>query len=237
MVYFVYIQLHSQSWGASNAYSDIQTLSLTKYWKKILVCTLAWVMYCISSNDELFLDNEQTCRLHLQWLPVTRLMLERRRLVRVRRRFTLIQQESDGEQNSDLWYLWMNRNIWKFIKFLKIHISWAFKNKFIIRHWFLREQPFLHSLGRNKFFNLYYLEIIDSCPSLWPSGIGFHLGRNRLRVRNRLWVRFLAVSDIYPMFIEPTITWGYQWEENYLSPFEVLWVKSTMAWHKKLCYF
>ena len=25
--------------------------------------------------------------------------------------------------------------------------------------------------------------------------------------RNRLWVRFLAVSDIYPMFIEPTITW------------------------------
>ena len=46
---------------------------------------------------------------------------------------------------------------------------------------------------------------------LWPSGIGSHLGRNRL------WVRFLAVSDIYPMFIEPTITWvpsgfsGYIW--------------------------
>ena len=38
--------------------------------------------------------------------------------------------------------------------------------------------------------------------SLWPSGIGSHLGRNRL------WVRFLAVSDIYSMFIEPTITWG-----------------------------
>ena len=38
-------------------------------------------------------------------------------------------------------------------------------------------------------------------PSLWPSGIG-----SRFR-RNRLWVRFLAVSDIYPMFIEPTITW------------------------------
>ena len=37
--------------------------------------------------------------------------------------------------------------------------------------------------------------------SLWPSGIGSRLGRNRL------WVRFLAVSDIYPMFIEPTITW------------------------------
>ena len=50
-----------------------------------------------------------------------------------------------------------------------------------------------------------------SCPSLWPSGIGSRL------VRNRLWVRFLAVSDIYPMFIEPTITWvpsgftGYIW--------------------------
>ena len=49
------------------------------------------------------------------------------------------------------------------------------------------------------------------CPSLWPSGIGSRLGRNRL------WVRFLAVSEIYPMFIEPTITWvpsgfsGYIW--------------------------
>ena len=39
-------------------------------------------------------------------------------------------------------------------------------------------------------------------PSLWPSGIGSRLGRNRL------WVRFLTVSDIYPMFIEPTITWS-----------------------------
>ena len=43
------------------------------------------------------------------------------------------------------------------------------------------------------------------------SGIGSRLGRNRL------WVRFLAVSDIFPMFIEPTITWvpsgfsGYIW--------------------------
>ena len=49
------------------------------------------------------------------------------------------------------------------------------------------------------------------CPSLWPSGISMHLGRNRL------WVQFLAVSDIYPMFIQPTITWvpsgfsGYIW--------------------------
>ena len=48
-------------------------------------------------------------------------------------------------------------------------------------------------------------------PSLWPSGIDYRLGRNRL------WVRFLVVSDIYSMFIEPTITWvpsgfsGYIW--------------------------
>ena len=46
---------------------------------------------------------------------------------------------------------------------------------------------------------------------LWPSGIDSRLGRNWL------WVRFLAVLDIYPMFIEPTITWvpsgfsGYIW--------------------------
>ena len=33
----------------------------------------------------------------------------------------------------------------------------------------------------------------------WPSGIGSRLGRNRLRVR------FLAVSDTYSMFTEPTI--------------------------------
>ena len=38
------------------------------------------------------------------------------------------------------------------------------------------------------------------CLSLWPSGIGVHLGWNRLRVR------VLAVSDTYPMFVEPTIT-------------------------------
>ena len=46
------------------------------------------------------------------------------------------------------------------------------------------------------------------------SGIGSRLGRNRL------WVRLLAVSDIYPMFIEPTITWvpsgfsGYIWHDT-----------------------
>ena len=49
-------------------------------------------------------------------------------------------------------------------------------------------------------------------PSLWPSGIGSRLGRNRL------WVRFLAVSDIY-------VHWAY----DYLGHFGVLWVR--MAWH------
>ena len=71
------------------------------------------------------------------------------------------------------------------------------------------------SIMQNKetFYRLYctvldwYIKII----ALWHSGIGSRLGRNRL------WVRFLAVSDIYPMFIEPTITWvpsgfsGYIW--------------------------
>ena len=59
-------------------------------------------------------------------------------------------------------------------------------------------------------------------PSLWPSGIGSRLGRNRL------WVRFLAVSDIYPMFIEPTITWvpsgfsGYIWLDTKIVLKEML---------------
>ena len=54
--------------------------------------------------------------------------------------------------------------------------------------------------------------IVDqNVTSLWPSGIDSRLGRNRLGVR------LLAVSDIYSMFIEPTITWvpsgfsGYIW--------------------------
>ena len=65
-------------------------------------------------------------------------------------------------------------------------------------------------LSRALSLSLYYLSF-DHSPSLWPSGIDSRLGRNRL------WVRFLAVSDIYPMFIEPTITWilsgfsGYIW--------------------------
>ena len=52
---------------------------------------------------------------------------------------------------------------------------------------------------------------VKSVTGLWRSRIGSHVGQNRL------WVRFLAVSDIYPMFIEPTITWvllglsGYLW--------------------------
>ena len=52
-------------------------------------------------------------------------------------------------------------------------------------------------------------------PSLWPSGIGVHLGRNRLRVR------ILAVSDTYPMFIESMIT---RVSSGYI-----------LAWYKNLC--
>ena len=51
-------------------------------------------------------------------------------------------------------------------------------------------------------FNNDNRDLIFNDSSLWPSGIGSRLGRNRL------WVRFLAVSDIYPMFIEPKITWS-----------------------------
>ena len=67
---------------------------------------------------------------------------------------------------------------------------------------------------------------IHICPSLWPSGIGSRLGWNRL------WVRFLAVSDIYPMFIEPTLlgslrgslgTYGLTqklcWKKKNIQPF------------------
>ena len=61
------------------------------------------------------------------------------------------------------------------------------------------------------------------CPSGWPSGIGSRLGQNSL------WVWFLAVSDIYPMFIELTITWvpsgfsGYIWLEQKLCLKKLLW--------------
>ena len=61
------------------------------------------------------------------------------------------------------------------------------------------------------------------CPSLWPSGIGSHLGRNRL------WVRFLAVSDIYPMFIEPTITWVPSGLSGYI------WLDTKIVLKKKIC--
>ena len=55
-------------------------------------------------------------------------------------------------------------------------------------------------------------------PSLWLSGIGSRLGRNRL------WVRFLTVlSDKYPMFIEPTITWVTSGFSGYI-----------MAWPQKI---
>ena len=65
--------------------------------------------------------------------------------------------------------------------------------------------PFVCSTNVHVFWALccsHYIVLFTlCCPTLWPSGIGSRLGRNRL------WVRFLAVSDIYPMFIEPTITW------------------------------
>ena len=57
--------------------------------------------------------------------------------------------------------------------------------------------------------------VVCASPSLWPSGIGAHLWRNRLRVR------VLAVSDTYPMFIEPMITpvpsgfSGYIWLDKW----------------------
>ena len=55
------------------------------------------------------------------------------------------------------------------------------------------------------------------CPS-WPNGIGAHLGRNRL------WVRFLAGSDICPMVIEPTIT---RVPSRFCG-----YIIICMAWHK-----
>ena len=62
-------------------------------------------------------------------------------------------------------------------------------------------------------------------PSLWPSGIGSRLGRNRL------WVQFLAVSDIYPMFLEPTITWAPS--ELYVY----IWLDTKIVFEKKLRLF
>ena len=41
------------------------------------------------------------------------------------------------------------------------------------------------------------------CPSLRPNGIGAHLGRNRL------WVRFLVVSDIYIAYDYPPVSSGF----------------------------
>ena len=61
--------------------------------------------------------------------------------------------------------------------------------------------------------------------SLWPSGIGSRLGRNRL------WVRFLAVSDIYPMFIEPTIIWAPSGFSGYI------WLDTKIVFKKKIWLF
>ena len=70
------------------------------------------------------------------------------------------------------------------------------------------------------------------CPSLWPSGIGSRLGRNRL------WVRFLAVSDIYPMFIEPTITWVPSGFSEYIwldTKIVLKKKKNYQEWHPLFC--
>ena len=90
------------------------------------------------------------------------------------------------------------------------------------------------------------IRIIGFCPSLWPSSIGSRLGRNRL------WVRFLALSDIYPMFMEPTITWvpsgfsGYIWLDTkivlkrcsyywgYLSDIYPMFIEPTITWISSL---
>ena len=66
----------------------------------------------------------------------------------------------------------------------------------------------------------------------WPSGIDSRLGRNRLGVR------FLAVSDIYPMFIEPTITWvpsgfsGYIWLDT-----KIVFKKKKVIHTYKVSYY
>ena len=72
-----------------------------------------------------------------------------------------------------------------------------------------------------------YTEILQNwCgnnhPSLWSSGIGSRLGQNRL------WVWFLVVSDIYPMFIEPTIT-------SVPSGFSgCIWLDTQIVWKNHL---
>ena len=56
---------------------------------------------------------------------------------------------------------------------------------------------------------------VENSPSLWRSGIGTRLGRNRL------WIRFLAVSNIYS---------PCQWAYDYFGPFGGFWLH--MACHK-----
>ena len=69
----------------------------------------------------------------------------------------------------------------------------------VVLWWFLRETEVER---RSAFVTRLNERRRRKSLSLWPSGIGSRLGRNRL------WLRFLAASDIYdPMSIEPTITW------------------------------
>ena len=59
------------------------------------------------------------------------------------------------------------------------------------------------------------------CPSLGPSGIGAHLGRNRL------WVRFLALSDNTYIYHIPCSIVHKAYD--YLSPFEILRVHMAQS--------
>ena len=107
--------------------------------------------------------------------------------------------------------------IWKYIVYLKKIIYQKLTSYYIqLYPGFQGEQVIVQTSMGSRSFGIDGKPVIGhrwgtGYPSLWPSGIGSRLGGNRL------WVRFLAVSDIYPMFIEPTITWvpsgfsGYIW--------------------------
>ena len=123
----------------------------------------------------------------------------------------------------------------------------------ILRYiWHFHSTEFCYKLtSQNIYSGTYILRHIFRdiyLGTLWPSGIGSCLGRNRL------WVRFLAVSDIYPMFIEPTITWvlsgfsGYIWVDTkivfkkntflgkYISEYDSkhIYISEHISWDKHL---
>ena len=114
------------------------------------------------------------------------------------------------------------------LTFLQIYHVWV-TSKIPVNFWFNRysnissELPYLGDLenlgqspvqevlGGTDGLMVFYLENLNS-PSLWPSRIDTHFGRNKLS---------LIPSSVgyisYPTFIEPTITWvslgfsGYIW--------------------------